>query len=618
MTLEQLLLSARALELSEKQANEIEHKDEKLETNALHKKRNVRRNQPRYLQDKRPEQRVNRNNKCRNCGGEFPHRGKCPAQGKSCNFCKKLNHFEKMCRSKRNTNTKRSVNTLENSDFENNFECQSKIDSSSDDEYVFGLQTESTKGTVNSIKRDQPRICVKINESNINVLIDTGSSINVIDEDTYNRMKRNPKLIATKTKVFAYGSHQNLDFVGKFDTVIETRDKLTNATVYVSKGTSGNLLCYDTSLELQIIPQISRLSTGNKHEPLCEQYKDIFHGLGKLKDTQVKIHIDNTVKPIVQPHRRIPFHVRKQVEAELERLERLDIIERVHGPTPWVSPIVVAPKPKSPGEIRICVDMSLPNQAIQRQRHITPTIDDLIVDLNGAKVFSKMDLLNGYHQLELTQESRNITTFTTHVGLRSTALEGLDGVRNISDDIIVFGASQDEHDTRLAALFQRIHENGLTLNKKKCEFNKDSLEFYGHIFSSKGISADPRKVDAIRNTNIPADISEVRSFLAMTNYVGRFIPEYSTITEPLRRLTKQGVTWTWTSEQQQSFDALKQELMNNRIMAYFDPRKATVLIVDASPVGVGALLTQDGKVNAYASRALSDVENDTVRQSEKD
>ncbi|VDI13935.1 Hypothetical predicted protein [Mytilus galloprovincialis] len=519
MTLEQLLSSARALELSERQANEIENKEEKLETNALHKKRNFRKNQPRYLQqDKRPEQRVNdqrvnRNNKCRNCGGEFPHRGKCPAQGKSCNFCKKPNHFEKMCRSKRNNHTKQSVNTLENSDFENNFECQTKIDSSSDDEYVFGLQAESLKGTVNSIKREQPRICVKINESDINVLIDTGSSINVIDEDTYNRMKRKPKLIATKTKVFAYGSHQNLEFVGKFDTVIETRNKLTRATVYVSKGTSGNLLCYDTSLELQIIPQISRLSTGNKHEQLCEQYKDIFHGLGKLKETQVKIHVDKTVKPIVQPHRRIPFHIRKQVETELERLERLDIIERVHGPTPWVSPIVVAPKPKSPGEIRICVDMRLPNQAIQRERHITPTIDDLIVDLNGAKVFSKMDLLNGYHQLELTQESRNITTFTTHVGLRrykrlsfgvtsaaeifqntlSTALEGLNGVRNISDDIIVFGASQDEHDTRLTALFQRINEKGLTLNKKKCEFNKDSLEFYGHIFSSKGISADPRK-----------------------------------------------------------------------------------------------------------------------------
>ncbi|CAC5414198.1 unnamed protein product [Mytilus coruscus] len=94
---------------------------------------------------------------------------------------------------------------------------------------------------------------------------------------------------------------------------------------------------------------------------------------------------------------------------------------------------------------------------------------------------------------------------------------------------------------------------------------------------------------ANRNTNIPSDTSEVRSFLAMTNYVGRFIPEYSTITEPLRRLLKQGVTWTWSSEQQQSFDELKQELMNNRIMAYFDPRK-------------------DVRVNAYASRVLSDVE----------
>ncbi|CAC5390164.1 unnamed protein product [Mytilus coruscus] len=313
------------------------------------------------------------NNKCRNCGGVFPHRWKCPAQGKSCNFCKKLNHFEKMCRSKRNAVTKRSVNTLENSDFENNFECQSKIDSSSDDECVFELPTESKKGTVNSLKHDQPRICAKINESNINVLIDTSSSTNVIDEDTYNRMKRKPKLIDTKTKVFAYGSQQNLEFVGKFDTVIETRDKLKNSAVYVSKACKGTS---DNPANIE--------ARGTNTIYYVKNKKDIFHGLGKLKDTQVKIHVDNTVKPIVQPHRRIPFHVRKQVEAELERLERLDIIERVHGPTPWVPPIVVAPKPKSPGEIRICLDMRLPNQAIQRERHIASTIDDLIVDLNGA------------------------------------------------------------------------------------------------------------------------------------------------------------------------------------------------------------------------------------------
>lgn len=110
--------------------------------------------------------------------------------------------------------------------------------------------------------------------------------------------------------------------------------------------------------------------------------------------------------------------MRKKVEDELKRLEELDIIEKVDGPTPWVSPIVVAPKPKNPDEIRICVDMRLPNKAVKRERHITPTIDDIIVELTGAKVFSKLDLNSGYHQVELSPESRYITTFTTHVGLR--------------------------------------------------------------------------------------------------------------------------------------------------------------------------------------------------------
>ncbi|VDI13786.1 protein SFI1 [Mytilus galloprovincialis] len=247
--------------------------------------------------------------------------------------------------------------------------------------------------------------------------------------------------------------------------------------------------------------------------------------------------------------------------------------------------------------------MREPNKAILRSRHITPTLDDMILDLNGSKVFSKMDLRSGYHQLELNEESRNITTFTTHVGLRrykrlsfgvssaaelfqntlSNALEGLDGVRNISDDIIVFGRNQDEHDKRLEKLFARLKEKNLTLNKAKCEFNKNKLEFYGHIFSADGISADPRKISAIRNTTIPKDDSK----------------------------------WEWTSEQQESFDKLKNELVADRVMSYFDPNKETMLIVDASPVGLAGLLTQNGKIIAYASRSLTDVET-RYSQTEKE
>ena len=104
------------------------------------------------------------------------------------------------------------------------------------------------------------------------------------------------------------------------------------------------------------------------------------------------------------------------MEKELERLENLDIIENVTGPTPWVSPIVVFPK--SSRQVRLCVDMRKANKAVKHEKHLMQTIDDLVADLNGATVFSKLDLSSGYHQLELEPESRHITTFTTHVGLR--------------------------------------------------------------------------------------------------------------------------------------------------------------------------------------------------------
>ena len=115
---------------------------------------------------------------------------------------------------------------------------------------------------------------------------------------------------------------------------------------------------------------------------------------GKLEGYEVKLHIDDSIQPVPQPARRIPFHMRQQVPAELEKLEQQGIIEKVDGP---ISPLVVIPKKN--GEIRLCVDMRMPNKAIRRERHPTPTIDDLIHSFNGATVFSKLDLRSGYHQL---------------------------------------------------------------------------------------------------------------------------------------------------------------------------------------------------------------------------
>ena len=139
--------------------------------------------------------------------------------------------------------------------------------------------------------------------------------------------------------------------------------------------------------------------------------------MGEYKGTPVHIHVDESVKPVALPYCHIPFHVRKQAERKLKQFESEGIIERAQDPTLCVSPIVVVPKPHKPNEIRICVDMQFVNKAIVRERHVMPTTDDVVHDLNGCKVFSKIDLNKGYHQIPLHPDSKSLTNSSTHVGL---------------------------------------------------------------------------------------------------------------------------------------------------------------------------------------------------------
>lgn len=232
---------------------------------------------------------------------------------------------------------------------------------------------------------------------------------------------------------------------------------------------------------VQVINKLRKVT-----DPL-EEYQDLFNGIGKLKNKTVKLHINKAVKPVALRHRRIPFHLCDKVEAEIKRLVDADIIEKVEDqPTPWISPIVTPPK-KEGQEIRLCVDMREPNKAIVRERHVMPTFDEIVNDLNSAKLFSKLDLTSGYHQLELDEDSRYITTFTTHVGIYQykrlnfgissasevfqeairSVIQHIHGAKNISDDKIVFGKTQEEHDRALEQTFQAIRKAGLTLSKKK-------------------------------------------------------------------------------------------------------------------------------------------------------
>ncbi|CAB3992629.1 Retrovirus-related Pol poly from transposon [Paramuricea clavata] len=235
--------------------------------------------------------------------------------------------------------------------------------------------------------------------------------------------------------------------------------------------------------------------------------------------------------------------------------------------------------------------MRLPNRAIHRERHPSPTVDDIIHSLNGAKKFSKLDLRSGYHQFVLAPESRHITTFATHKGML--------------DDIIIFGNTTAEHDKALKEIFHRLSDKGLTLNPDKCVFDKENLDFFGYTFGPAGMKPDPKKVLAIHDATPPTNTAELHSFLSTVNYVSCFIYDFSAITAPLCALTPQ--------QHRHAFDELKRRLTTSPTMAYFNPAKDTELVVDASPVGLGAILTQktsDSGTNivAYASRSMSPVE----------
>ena len=254
-------------------------------------------------------------------------------------------------------------------------------------------------------------------------------------------------------------------------------------------------------------------------------------------------------------------------------------------------------------------------------------MDDLIADLNGSTVFSKLDLLNAYHQLKLWKSSRHITTFATHAGLFryerllfgvnaaselfqkaiSDLLRGIPGVKNLSNDIIIYGRDKISHYSSLRSTLERLQNAGAKLNKEKWLFSVRELIFFGPIFSENGVSLDSEKVSAIVKCT-PTSVGEVWSFLDMTQYVVRFIPHYATISEQLRQLTRKDTEWTWSEREELALNKPKEALTRAGVMAYFDPNKNTNILVDASPVGLGAVLTPNGKLLCYACRALTDVE----------
>ena len=396
-----------------------------------------------------PSQTAKECYRCRRTG-HFGREPQCPARGKTCNKCGKQDHFAGKCKTKFPPKQQQthSGNRRNKSNIRH-------VQTEPDEEYAFSVTSSSDAQKINVIVGGRP----------VNMIIDSVASTNVINHSLWDHLKSEKVKCTSKKcnkKLYAYGNSKPLEVLSSFIAATSTNSKEVNAEFIVIKGTGEPLLGRDTAIQLGVLKMGANVNSISSMASLVEKYNDVLQGVGKLKDHQVRLHVDPSVTPVAQTVRRIPFSLRDKVES---KVKELDIIEPVEGPIPWVSPVVVVPKPN--GDIRLCVDMRRANEAIIRERHPIPTVDEVLQTVNQSTVFSKIDLKWGYHQLELDEESRKITTFATYCGLFRYkrliimfginsapevyqhiihVLHGCKGASKISDNIIIHGKNRDEHD----------------------------------------------------------------------------------------------------------------------------------------------------------------------------
>jgi len=498
---------------------------------------------------------------------------------------------------------------------------------------------------------------MEVNRSIIPFKIDTGANVNIISHKDYEQLCDKPRLKVCKTTVYAYGGDE-LPVKGQFVADIVHKKNSHKALIVVSSSEVQPILSLDTSETLGLVKRVyqvqrDQISGGKEQsggipkittkessggvpkiegfltkEKIKKHFPDAFKGLGCLPG-EYDMELKEGSVPVVEAGRNQPFGILDDLKQELDRMEEKKVIMKLGKgePTEWLNSMV--PVYKANKKIRVCMDPRNLNKCIKREHYKLPTRDEIAAKSRNPKWFSKLDASKGFWQVKLTEKASKLCTFNSPFGryrylrlpfgvncateifsrIIAEMFEHIDGVVTSVDDIKVEGDTREEHDKRLAQVLKVCIENNLTLNWDKCEIGVNSVLFIGDLYTDHGVKPDPKKIQGILSLEKPTDSKGVQRVVATINYHGKFVPNLSAKTEPLRRLMDQDKAWYWGPEQDKAWQVLKDTLSSEPILKYYDPNRETLISSDASQKGLGACLLQKHGDSwhpvAYASRAMT-------------